>query len=127
MGDDLRRTIVVDYDGTITEEDLLQQISHVFGDPAVTNEVEDALRAGRISLREEITREYEPVRASLEEVREWVKERVRIRPGLKRFCAPPQEGGGGVVVLSRGFVELTPPTLEQAGVDVEILANSVVV
>ena len=121
----MSRTIVVDYDGTITEEDLLQQISHVFGDPTVTNEVEDDLRAGRISLRDEITREYAPVRAPLEEVHRWIEERVRIRPGFKDFVTLAQERGWRVVVLSSGFVELIRPTLERAGVDVEILANRV--
>jgi 2-hydroxy-3-keto-5-methylthiopentenyl-1-phosphate phosphatase len=119
------RTIVVDYDGTITEEDLLQQISHVFGDSAATNEVEEELRAGRISLREEITREYAPVRAPLDEVQQWVLERVRIRPGFREFVELARERGWRVVVLSSGFVELIRPTLEQAGVHVEILANSV--
>jgi 2,3-diketo-5-methylthio-1-phosphopentane phosphatase len=121
------RTIVVDFDGTITEDDLLQQISHVFGDPSVVSEVENALRTGRISLREEITREYEPVKASLDEVRDWVQERVRIRPGFKEFVERAGERGWRVVVLSSGFVELIQPTLERAGIDVEILANSVVV
>ena len=73
----MTRTIVVDHDGTITEEDLLQQVSVLFGDPAVVSEVEEALREGRISLREEITREYVLVRAPLEEVVDWVLEHVR--------------------------------------------------
>jgi 2,3-diketo-5-methylthio-1-phosphopentane phosphatase len=123
----LTRTIVVDYDGTITEEDLLQRISVLFGDPAVVSEVEEALREGRISLREEITREYVPVRAPLEEVVEWVLEHVRIRPGFREFVDLAAERGWRVVVLSSGFAELIRPTLERDGIDVEILANSVVV
>jgi 2-hydroxy-3-keto-5-methylthiopentenyl-1-phosphate phosphatase len=123
----LTRTIVVDYDGTITEEDLLQRVSVLFGDPAVVSEVEDALREGRISLREEITREYVPVRAPLEEVVEWVLEHVRIRPGFREFVDLAAERGWRVVVLSSGFVELIRPTLERDGIDLEILANSVVV
>jgi 2-hydroxy-3-keto-5-methylthiopentenyl-1-phosphate phosphatase len=123
----LSTTIVVDYDGTITEEDLLQQVSVVFGDPAVVSEVEDALREGRISLREEITREYAPVRAPLDDVVDWVLDRVRIRPGFKEFVELARERGWRVVVLSSGFVELIRPTLERAGVDVEIVANSVAI
>jgi 2-hydroxy-3-keto-5-methylthiopentenyl-1-phosphate phosphatase len=121
----LTTTIVVDYDGTITEEDLLQQVSVVFGDPAVVSEVEGALREGRISLREEITREYRPVRALLDEVQRWVLDRVRIRPGFREFVDLAHDRGWRVVVLSSGFVELIRPTLERAGVDVEILANRV--
>ena len=51
-------TIVLDFDGTITEEDLLHQMSRRFGDPAVYHEVEDGSTPGRITLQEAITREY---------------------------------------------------------------------
>ena len=75
-------TIVLDFDGTITEEDILQEMSRQFGDPDVVHEVEDALRDGRITLQEEITREFRPVTAPLDEVVAWAVERSRLRPGL---------------------------------------------
>jgi 2-hydroxy-3-keto-5-methylthiopentenyl-1-phosphate phosphatase len=119
------RTIVVDFDGTITEEDLLRQISVIYGEPALVDRVEGALREGRISLREEITRAYAPVKAPLGDVVAWVLENARIRPGFRELVELAHERGWRFVVLSSGFVELIRPTLEREGVDVEILANSV--
>jgi 2-hydroxy-3-keto-5-methylthiopentenyl-1-phosphate phosphatase len=52
---------VLDFDGTITEDDLLDRIAREFGDPAVYREVEQGLHAGTVTLQECITREYEPV------------------------------------------------------------------
>ena len=119
-------TIVLDFDGTITEEDVLQQMSRQFGDPDVVHEVEDALRAGKITLQEEITREFRPVTAPLEEVVAWAVERSRLRPGLADLVHLARDRGWHVIVLSSGFVETITPVLERAGLgDLEILANSI--
>lgn len=120
------RTIVLDFDGTITEDDLLDEIARRFGDPAVYQEVEDGLNAGTVTLRECITREYEPVTLPLEEVVPWVLAHVRLRPGLERISALARERGWSLRVLSSGFTELIEPVLREAGIDgVEIVANSV--
>jgi 2-hydroxy-3-keto-5-methylthiopentenyl-1-phosphate phosphatase len=119
------RSVVIDFDGTITEDDLLDEIARLFGDPAVYQEVEDGLDAGTMPLREVITREFEPVTASLEEVVDWVLDRVRIRPGFADFVRAAQDGGWGVHVVSSGFEELIAPVLEREGVDVELHANRV--
>jgi 2-hydroxy-3-keto-5-methylthiopentenyl-1-phosphate phosphatase len=119
-------SLVLDFDGTITERDLLQQICREFGDPAVVEAVDRQLHEGRITLREEITREYEPVQAPLDEVLAWVRERVRIRAGFPDLIALAQDRGWGVRVLSSGFEEIIRPVLEDIAItNVEILANSV--
>ena len=56
------RTIAVDFDGTVTEMDLLDTIARDFGDPRSTQEVDHGLDEGNLPLREVITREFEPVR-----------------------------------------------------------------
>jgi 2-hydroxy-3-keto-5-methylthiopentenyl-1-phosphate phosphatase len=121
----LSRTLVVDFDGTVTKEDLLDTIASTFGDPAVYQEVEDGLHEGRLPLREVITREFEPVRRPLEEVVEWELETVRIRPGFRELVALARERGWRVVVVSSGFHELIEPILEREGVEVELHANRV--
>lgn len=120
-----RRTLVVDFDGTITERDLLQEIAVRFGDPSVVHDVDRALHEGRISLREEITREYEPVRAPLDEVVSWVLDQVRVRAGFAELVLLCRERGWRLVVVSSGFHELIEPVLRREGVDVELHANRV--
>lgn len=121
----LPRTLVVDFDGTITEDDLLDTIARDFGDPDVYREVEDGLHDGSISLRECITREFEPVTTPLEDVVAWVLEHVRIRAGFAELVRTADERGWEFVVLSSGFHELIEPVLEREGVRVRVAANHV--
>jgi 2-hydroxy-3-keto-5-methylthiopentenyl-1-phosphate phosphatase len=119
------RTLVVDFDGTVTEQDLLDTIASRFGDPVVYQEVDDGLDEGRMPLREVITREFEPVQKPLDEVVEWELENVRIRPGFRELVELAKEQGWRFVIVSSGFHELIEPILEHEGVDVELHANRV--
>jgi 2-hydroxy-3-keto-5-methylthiopentenyl-1-phosphate phosphatase len=121
----LSRLIAVDYDGTITEKDLLQQIAYEFGDPEVVGELDRALDEGRVTLRDEIVGEYATVRAALEDVIEWTFERTRIRPGFAEFVQLARDEAWRLVVVSSGFNELIEPILEREGIEVEVLANRV--
>jgi 2-hydroxy-3-keto-5-methylthiopentenyl-1-phosphate phosphatase len=119
------RTLVVDFDGTVTEEDLLDAIASRFGDPEVYQEVEDGLDAGTMPLRDVITREFRPVRKPLEEVVRWELENVAIRPGFRELVGLARERGWRFLIVSSGFHELIEPILEREGVDVELHANRV--
>jgi 2-hydroxy-3-keto-5-methylthiopentenyl-1-phosphate phosphatase len=119
------RTLVVDFDGTITQEDLLDEIASRFGDPEVYREVDEGLDEGRLTLREVITREYEPVRRPLEEIVAWELENVSIRPGFRELVELAKERGWRFVIVSSGFHELIEPILAHEGVDVEVHANRV--
>jgi 2-hydroxy-3-keto-5-methylthiopentenyl-1-phosphate phosphatase len=119
-------TIFVDFDGTITEHDLLDRIAQTFGDPEVYREVDRKLDERRITLHEVLRREFEPVRASLSEVVEWVLEHAAIRPGFRELVERAHERNWRLVVLSSGFRELIEPVLEREGLaGVELLSNSV--
>ncbi|MDQ3866345.1 MAG: hypothetical protein M3304_05905, partial [Actinomycetota bacterium] len=72
------RTLVVDFDGTITQQDLLDEIARTFGDEDVYREVDEGLDRRALTLHEVLRREFEPVRAPLDEVVAWVLEHVRI-------------------------------------------------
>ena len=120
-----RRTIVVDFDGTVTETDVLDTIASKFGDPDVYQEVEDGLHGGRMTLRDVITREFEPVRMPLGEAVQWALENVRMRSGFRELVELARERGWRVVVVSSGFHELIEPMLEHEGIEVELHANRV--
>jgi 2-hydroxy-3-keto-5-methylthiopentenyl-1-phosphate phosphatase len=116
---------VIDFDGTVTETDLLDRIALGFGDPAVYEEVEDGLDEGRMPLREVITREFRPVTASIDDVVAWVLEHARVRAGFREFVEEAQAAGWEVHVVSSGFHELIEPVLDREGVDVALHANRV--
>jgi 2,3-diketo-5-methylthio-1-phosphopentane phosphatase len=120
------RTLVVDFDGTITEQDLLDTIAQTFGDEEVYREVDEGLDDHSLTLNEVIRREFEPVRTPLPEVRSWVLDNVRVRPGFREFVELARERGWRFVIVSSGFRELIEPVLEREGVaDVELLSNTV--
>jgi 2-hydroxy-3-keto-5-methylthiopentenyl-1-phosphate phosphatase len=119
------RTLVVDFDGTVTKQDLLDTIASTFGDPDVYQEVDDGLDEGRLPLRDVITREFEPVRKPLEDVVQWELENVEIRPGFRELVELAREQDWRIVIVSSGFHELIEPILEREGVDVELHANRV--
>ena len=120
------RTLVVDFDGTITEQDLLDTIAQIFGDVEVYKEVDEGLDDDSLTLNEVIRREFEPVRAPLDEVRDWVLENVRVRPGFRDVVELARERGWRFVIVSSGFRELIEPVLEREGLaGVELLSNSV--
>jgi 2-hydroxy-3-keto-5-methylthiopentenyl-1-phosphate phosphatase len=121
----LIRTLVVDFDGTVTQEDLLDEIASRFGDPVVYQEVEDGLHGGHMPLREVITREFEPVTKPLDEIVAWELENVSIRPGFRELVQLAKSEGWRFVIVSSGFHELIEPILEHEGVDVELHANRV--
>ena len=119
------RTIAVDFDGTVTEIDLLDTIARDFGDPVVYQEVDDGLHGGTMALRDVITREFEPVQSPLDEVVGWELDNVRVRDGFREFVELARERGWRVVIVSSGFHELIEPILEREGVEVELHANRV--
>jgi 2-hydroxy-3-keto-5-methylthiopentenyl-1-phosphate phosphatase len=120
------RTIVVDFDGTITERDLLDTIAVTFGDPEVYREVDEALDDDALTLHEVIRREFEPVKAPLDDVVDWVLAHARVRRGFRELVELAAERGWRLVVLSSGFRELIEPVFEREGVTgVELLANTV--
>lgn len=119
------RTLVVDFDGTVTKTDLLDTIASRFGDPVVYQEVEDGLDEGHMTLREVITREFRPVRKPLAEVIDWELENVELRPGFHELVELARERGWRLVIVSSGFHELIEPILEHEGLDVELHANRV--
>jgi 2-hydroxy-3-keto-5-methylthiopentenyl-1-phosphate phosphatase len=118
-----QRSLVIDFDGTVTEDDLLDEIARIFGDPIVYQEVEDGLDAGTMPLREVITREFAPVTAPLDEVVAWVLEHARVRPGFAQLVRGAQAAGWRVLVVSSGFEELIEPVLARESVNVELHAN----
>jgi len=121
----LSRSVVLDYDGTITERDLLDRIALEFGDPAVYQEVEDGLDEGWMPLREVITREFRPVTAPIDEVVTWVLEHAEVRAGFADFVREVRAAGWEVHIVSSGFHELIEPVLAREGVEVAVHANRV--
>jgi 2-hydroxy-3-keto-5-methylthiopentenyl-1-phosphate phosphatase len=110
-------TLVLDWDGTVTEVDSLHMVLFEFGDVGVYERAEEDL-GRKLTLHEVIALEFSTVRAPLTAVAAWLVEKVRVRPGfgdlVDRFRP---------LVVSSGFHELIEPVLAREGVEVELRAN----
>ena len=121
----MSKSIVLDFDGTVTATDTLDEAAKTFGDTTVYQEVEDGLDEGRLPLREVITREFAPVTAPLENVVAWVLDHAIVRPGFAEFVSRGRDDGWDMHIVSSGFHELIEPVLEREGVDVPLHANRI--
>ena len=117
--------VVVDFDGTITVEDTLVAIVQAHA-PEVFEEVEDALMAGRISLRECIRREFEAVAGNHDEIVGEAVARTRVRAGFAPFVSAARAAGHRLVVVSSGFESIIRPVLAREGVEgLDVVAHEV--
>jgi 2-hydroxy-3-keto-5-methylthiopentenyl-1-phosphate phosphatase len=112
--------LVLDWDGTITVRDTLWMLLEEFGDRDVFERAEAELVRGEISYRDLMELEMGTVRAPLDEVTEWLREHARLRSGFAELARRHRP-----LVLSSGFRELIEPLLEHAGVELEVVANSI--
>ena len=111
-------SLVLDWDGTVTETDSLWMVLDAFGDPEVFSRVEGALVGGRLSFREVMELEFATVTAPLAVVRDFLLSEVRFRPGLAELARDELP-----VIVSSGFHELIEPLLDRAGLPLEVRAN----
>ena len=109
--------VVVDWDGTVTEDDGLHLVLLEFGDEEIYEEHEARL-GQELTLREVIAGEFRSVRAPLPEVVDWMRRHVRLRAGFGEFARRHRP-----LVVSSGFHELIGPLLEREGLELEVHAN----
>jgi 2-hydroxy-3-keto-5-methylthiopentenyl-1-phosphate phosphatase len=110
--------LVVDWDGTVTEDDVLREVVRAFGSERIYEHTEG--RLGReLTLNEVIAIEVETMSAPLPEVLGWVRENVRLRDGFHDVARRRRP-----LVVSSGFHELIEPVLEREGLELEVVANT---
>jgi 2-hydroxy-3-keto-5-methylthiopentenyl-1-phosphate phosphatase len=114
-------TLVLDWDGTVTEEDTLVMALLEFGDPAVYDSTEAALDVGAMTFRQVMEAEMATIRAPVVEVSAWLLEHARLRPRFGEIVARYPS-----LVVSSGFHELIEPLLAREGIDVPVRANRLV-
>ncbi len=110
-------SLVVDWDGTVTERDTLALVMQQFGDPAVYRAT--GREMGRSLTHDEaLAASFATVRANLEEVVTWLLGEVRVRAGFAELVRERRP-----LVVSSGFHELIDPILRRERIGVDVLAN----
>jgi 2-hydroxy-3-keto-5-methylthiopentenyl-1-phosphate phosphatase len=114
--------LVIDWDGTVTEEDTLSSALRHFVPAAtldpLTQRVDAALAAGRMTLQEVMEAEFSTMTAPIDGIVEYIVEHARVRPGfadfVKRF---------NPLILPTSFHETIEPILAREGVTAIVRAG----
>jgi len=111
--------LVLDWDGTVTEDDALHMVVERFGDVAALDALEGQVGV-TMTLDEVIAAEMATIQTPLDEVIGWLAAHVRVRAGFRELVAEHDP-----LVVSSGFHELIEPILEREGVRARVVANRV--
>jgi 2,3-diketo-5-methylthio-1-phosphopentane phosphatase len=120
------RSIVVDFDGTITQRDTLELVVDRFGDGEVRSAVEAEL--GRtLTLEEVIARQYATLSEPLDEVSAWLVANSPLRPGFHDLVRLAEQRAWPLWIVSSGVRELIEPLLAREGLShLALISNSLV-
>ncbi len=121
----MSRLIVVDFDGTITERDTLDEMCRIYA-PEAWAAAENDLQRRTMTLREVIAAEFAPIVGDHDTIVSETVDRARVRAGFAGFVRAAEAAGDRVVVVSSGFESIIRPILEREGLGrLEVFAHDV--
>lgn len=116
-------SIVVDFDGTICEQDVSEELLQAFA-PATWWDIDLEFRRGEIGSRECLIRQAALLEGSEEELLRFALERYAVESSFPPFVAWAREAGIQPVVASDGMGFYVEPMLRAAGVEgLPVLTN----
>jgi 2,3-diketo-5-methylthio-1-phosphopentane phosphatase len=120
----MKPLVLVDFDGTIVQQDATDLILERFALPEWRN-VEQEWVAGRIGSRECLARQIDLVRASAADLDRLIDE-IEIDPAFAAFTALCRELGYSVIVGSDGLDRVIEIILGRAGIELPTVSNRLV-
>jgi HAD superfamily phosphoserine phosphatase-like hydrolase len=117
--------VFVDFDGTITDIDTFDALVRAIAGDAAWETIDEALRSGRITLRQALEEQARLVRLSRSETLAFLARHAHVDPAFGAFVDAVRAHGGSIRVLSAGIATVIHDMLERAGVQVDVLANDV--
>lgn len=122
----LPRAILCDFDGTIVDQDVSEELLASHGDPG-WRAIDDAFVRGEIGSRECATRQVAMLGGTRDELVTEALRRYHVDPTFAPFVAWCREDGIEISVVSDGFGFYIAAMLEAAGVvGVPVLTNRTV-
>ena len=115
--------VFVDFDGTIAPVDTTDLLLERFADPH-WHEIEEAWKAGQIGSRECLVRQIDLVRATPEEMDDFIAG-IEIDPAFPDFVAMCQTAGHRMSVVSDGLDRTVGTVLQRAGLRLPHFANHI--
>jgi 2-hydroxy-3-keto-5-methylthiopentenyl-1-phosphate phosphatase len=117
--------VFVDFDGTITDVDTLDELVRAVAGDAAWDAIDELLLAGKITLREALSRQAALVHLSRAEALAFMMEHAHVDPTFAPFVTAVRAHGGEIHVVSSGIATVIHDALARANVEVEVIANDV--
>ncbi len=121
----VKRAVLTDFDGTVTQTDVAEDILDEFA-PAAWWDIEEEHRARTIGTREAMVRQFALVRAKEAEVLRFVDEHVRLDETFPPFVAFCASRGIRLEIVSEGLDVYLRPLLRKWNIDVPVRTNRAV-
>ncbi|HII39930.1 MAG TPA: MtnX-like HAD-IB family phosphatase [Thermoplasmata archaeon] len=121
----MKRAVLTDFDGTVTQTDVAEDILEEFAPPEWWD-IEEEHRARKIGTREAMVRQFALVRAKEADVLRFVDEHVRLDETFPPFAAYCRARGIRLEIVSEGLDVYLHPLLRKWRIDVPVRTNRAV-
>jgi 2-hydroxy-3-keto-5-methylthiopentenyl-1-phosphate phosphatase len=116
-------SVVVDFDGTICEQDVSEEILQAFA-PSAWWDIDLEFRRGEIGSRECLVRQCALLSVTRDEMLDFALDRFTLEPTFGPFVAWARTSGIEPVIASDGMGFYVEPMLHAAGIDgLRVLTN----
>ena len=124
-GSQSRRVAVFsDFDGTIAHPDTINLLAETFGGVEFRRDIGGKIASGEISLRDGIATEVATIRGDLDQVLDFLRQRVKIDESFPPFAQWCRRREIPLTILSAGIKDVIERLLAPFGLDhVRLLAN----
>jgi 2-hydroxy-3-keto-5-methylthiopentenyl-1-phosphate phosphatase len=119
-------TVLVDFDGTASQDDVAEMLLQEFGEPG-WERYDELVDRGEMGLREAGRYQVAMLRGTREEMLAVALERCSLDPTFPGFVSSVRDRGAEVVLVSDGFAFYIGAMLEAAGLsDLQVVTNEMV-
>jgi len=115
-GKDREQILFCDFDGTISLDDVNELLFEVFGDSR-TRRLEEKFRAGELDDRRVLVEKFSHLDLTEKELKEFVREEVRLDPSFKQFLQLAEGLFREIVIVSGGFREYIEALFDREEID----------
>ena len=119
-----RMAVFSDFDGTIAHPDTINLLAETYGGVEFRRDIGGKIASGEISLRDGIAAEVATIRGDLDQVLDFLRQRVKIDESFPPFAQWCRSREIPLTILSAGIKDVIEQLLAPFGLDhVRLLAN----
>jgi phosphoserine phosphatase len=112
-----RRLVVFDMDGTIVDQEIIDELAKAAGVGAQVSELTAKGMRGEMDFKDSLRRRVAMLRGLPESVLRKIREEMRLTPGTEELITVLKEMGYTVALISGGFTYFTDALKERLGFD----------